>query len=122
MTIDPIKVSFLRGLLVAFSSNGQLVNYDEIRRLCRLNDEQVGAYLDEARKGLAQNDGEPDFCAIVVKTAGKPGRGWGDAASWASEVQAAHRFWADRKRMDNAAFEDTYKRLPAIPGLSAQDD
>jgi hypothetical protein len=84
MRVDHDKVLYLRGLLVAFASNGQLVNYDEIRRLARLSDEQVGTYLDEARKALA--DTEPDFCAIVVKTAGKPGQGWGDAAKWAQAV------------------------------------
>ncbi|MBI4525349.1 MAG: hypothetical protein HY695_16225 [Deltaproteobacteria bacterium] len=67
MKIDGDKVMFLRGLLAAFASNGQLVNYDEIRHLCRLSDEQIGTYLDEARKG--RGEGEPDFCAIVVKTA-----------------------------------------------------
>lgn len=66
MRVDRDKVLYLRGLLVAFASNGQLINYDEIRRLTRLSDEQVGTYLDEARKALA--DGEPDFCSIVVKT------------------------------------------------------
>lgn len=119
MKVDGDKVMFLRGLLAAFASNGQLLNYDEIRRLCRLSDEQVGTYLDEARKGRGQ--GDPDFYAIVVKTAGKPGPGWGDAAAWAQEVQRAHRFWGDRRRLDNAAFQERYGSLPAIPGRSNVD-
>jgi hypothetical protein len=116
MRIDQQKVTFLRGLLAAFASNGQLLNYDEMRRLCRLNDEQMGTYLDEARTGRAE--GEPDFCSIVVKTAGKPGHGWGDAGVWAQEVQKAHRFWGDRRRLDNTQFKERYGFLPAIPGLS----
>ena len=115
MKIDAEKVAFLRGLLVAFASNGQLVNYDEVRRLCRLNDEQMGGYLGAARTG--RSDGEPDFCAFVVKTAGKPGDKWGDVENWAAEVQKAYRFWADRKKLDNTAFQDKYGHLPAIPGL-----
>lgn len=116
MRVDPKKVIFLRGLLVAFASNNQLVNYDEIRRLCRLSDEQMGTYLNEARQALAE--GEPDFCSLVVKTAGKPGPGWGDLEAWAQEVQKTHRFWTDRKRLDNADFENIYHHLPAIPGPS----
>jgi hypothetical protein len=116
MKVDPDKVLFLRGLLAAFASNGQLVNYDEVRRLCRLNDEQMGTYLNHARKGRA--DGEPDFCAIVVKTKGKPGDGWGEPGAWAEEVQKSHRFWSDRKKLDNSQFEERYGSLPAIPGLS----
>jgi len=119
MRIDPERVIFLRGLLVAFASNAQLLNYDEMRRLCRLSDEQMGAYLDEARKALAE--GEPDFCAIVVKTAGKPGQGWGDAAIWAQEVQRSHRFGSDRRALDNGEFQARHGRLPAIPGLPASE-
>ena len=115
MKVDSDKVVFLRGLLAAFASNSQLVNYDEVRRLCRLNDEQMGTYLNHARKGRAES--EPDFCAIVVKTKGKPGDGWGDPATW-EEVQKSHRFWADRRKLDNSQFEERYGSLPAIPGLS----
>ena len=114
------KVSFISGLLVAFASNAQVINYDEIRRLSRLHDEQLGTYLDAARKGL--DEGEPDFCAIVVKTAGKPGLGWGDAEIWHKEVQRVHRFWADRRRLDNKDFEACHGKLPAIPGRSAAEE
>jgi hypothetical protein len=116
MNVDNEKVLFLRGLLVAFASNGQIVNYDDVRRLCRLNDEQMGTYLNHARKGLAEN--EPDFCAIVVKTKGKPGEGWGDPAAWVEQVQKSHRFWSDRRKLDNGEFEERYGKLPAIPGTS----
>jgi hypothetical protein len=56
-----------------------------------------------------------------VKMAGKPGIGWGDPAAWAQEVQRVHRFWSDRRRMDNAEFQDRYGSLPAIPGLGNAD-
>ena len=113
---DSDKVQFLRGLLAAFASNGQLVTYDEIRRLCRLSDEQLGEYLGAARDGRGPD--EPDFCAVVVQTAGKPGRRWGEPAAWAAEVQRAHRFWSDRRRLDNSEFEQAYGGLPTMPGLS----
>lgn len=55
----------------AFASNGQTVHYDEIRRLCRLSQEQLGAYLEEARRAMV-DAGQPDFCSIVsVKQAGR---------------------------------------------------
>ena len=115
MKINSEKVAFLRGLLAAFASNGQLVNYDEVRRLCRLNDEQMGAHLGRARQSRADN--EPDFCSFVVKTKGKPGEKWGDEAEWAREVQRAYRFWADRKNLDNDGFKKRYGILPTYPGL-----
>jgi hypothetical protein len=114
--LDWEKVAFIRGLLAAFASNGQLVSYDEVRRLSRLNDEQMGKYLGAARRARAE--GEPDFCAVVVGARGTPGDEWGDLANWPKECQRAHKFWADRKRMDNSEFEAIHGRLPAIPGLS----
>src|SRR2546428_647687 len=64
MKVDSEKVVFLRGLLVAFASNGQL-NYDEMRRLCRLNDEQMGSYLDATRKGRGR--ASPTFARLWSK-------------------------------------------------------
>lgn len=118
VNLDRERVMFLKGVLATLSSNRQLTNYDEIRRLCRLSDEQVGAYLDAARAD--RKESEPDFCSIVVKTAGKPGLGWGNAEEWAAEVQRAHRFWADRRRMDNSEFETCHGVLPSVPGLPNQ--
>ena len=117
MKVDREKTAFLRGLLAGFASSAQIVTYDEVRRLCRLSDEQLGSYLDDARKGRA--DGDPDFCAIVVKTGGMPGPGWGDLGKWAKEAQRVHRYWGDRRRLDNPEFQKRYKRLPAIPGLQS---
>jgi len=75
----------------------------------------MGTYLDEARKG--RGEGEPDFCSLVVKTAGEPGHGWGNLGAWAKEVQLTHQYWADRIGLDNADFEHEHGSLPAIPGL-----
>ena len=71
MKRDDKKLWFIRGILVATASNRQTITYDELRRLCRLNDEQIGTYLGKAREILSE--GEPDYCSIVVKTTGVPG-------------------------------------------------
>ncbi|MFN8092435.1 MAG: hypothetical protein U0599_09490 [Vicinamibacteria bacterium] len=118
MPLDQDRVMFLRGLLAAFASGHQVVTYDAIRRLCRLSDEQVGAYLDAARAGRGTN--EPDFCSIVVRTAGTPGAGWGDLSDWAAEVQRTHRYWSDRRRCDNTEFKQAYADLPSVPALRTE--
>jgi len=113
--MNKTKVDIVRGLLIAFASNGQIVDYDQIRRLARLHPTDVGEYLDEARKGL--NVGEPDFCAIVVNEDGVPGTGWGNTAHAAQEIVESHKYWHDRRFMNNVAFEKKYGALPEIPGL-----
>jgi hypothetical protein len=50
---DENRVAFLRGVLAALASTGQVVHYKEIRRLCRFSQEQLGTYLGEARKPLS---------------------------------------------------------------------
>lgn len=108
--LDENRVIFLRGVQAALASSGLVVHYDEIRRLCRLNQEQVGEYLDAARSSLLAA-GQPDFCAIVVNDGGWPGDGW------AKELREVHRFWKDRRAMDNRPFSDAHTNLPVIPGL-----
>ena len=76
--LDEGRVRFLRGVLAALASTGQVVTYDEIRRLCRLSQEQCGEYLGEARNRMLAAS-QPDFCAVVVNSSGSPGEGWGDA-------------------------------------------
>ena len=123
MTKDQVlerKVWFLRGLLVGLASSGQVVHYDEMRRLCRMNDTQLGTYLGEARKGLPSN--EPDFCAVVVNDSGTSGPGWGNAKDWAEALRAAHRWWRDRRFMDNTAFETAHGELPLFPGVKEECD
>jgi hypothetical protein len=73
--IDEHRLAFLRGVLAALASTGQVVHYDEIRHLCRLNQEQLGTYLGAARQPLV-DAGQPDFNAIVVKEEGWPGDGF----------------------------------------------
>lgn len=115
MEIDDNRLWFLRGVLAATASNRQTITYDEVRRLCRLNDEQLGTFLGKARKILDEN--EPDFCAIVVKTSGVPGELWGDPTEGPIEAIRAHQYWQDRRNMDNEPFEERYGSLPSVPGL-----
>lgn len=123
MTIDEHRLAFMKGVIATSASNGQLITYSQIRRLCRLSMEQVGAYLGEARRRVLLA-GQPDFCAIVVGDDGTPGQGWFDphvgatSRSWAAEVQRVHAFWRDRRCFDNTAFEAAYGELPAEPGLN----
>lgn len=121
--IDLHRLAFLRGVLAAFASTGQTVTYDEIRRLCRFNDEQLGTYLGQARRPLTKAE-QPDFCAVVIgDTTGWPGPRWSDnvdgtdPAEWAQELRRAHRFWKDRRNLDNPAFRKKWGKLPTIPGL-----
>lgn len=120
MTLDQNRVAFLRGVLAAFASTGQVVHYNEIRRLCRFSQEQLGAYLAAARSEL---EAQPDFCAIVVNDGGWPGDGWAkdakgtDPTEWAKELRRVHRFWRDRRALDNAEFAQAHGGLPAVPGL-----
>ncbi len=122
MTIDEHRLAFLKGVLAATASNGQIITYSQLRRLCRLSMEQVGAYLGEARRRVLSAE-QPDFCAIVVGDDGSPGSGWFDphanatSQRWAAEVQRVHAFWRDRKSLDNTAFEAAHGGLPAEPGL-----
>ncbi|MEZ4447552.1 MAG: hypothetical protein R3B72_51220 [Polyangiaceae bacterium] len=117
--MDQMRVQFMKGVLAALASTGQVVTYDEIRRLCRLAQEQCGEYLGEARKAMV-GAGQPDFCAVVVGASGTPGSGWGSADEWAQALRQAHEFWSDRRRMDNAEFRDKYGALPVEPGLPAE--
>jgi len=113
---DETRLTFLRGVLAAFASNGQVVHYDEVRRMCRFNKEQMGVALGNARRALRK--GEPDFCAIVVNDSGEPGVGWWRGSTeWPSELRRVHQYWAKRRRLDNPSFRAVYGGLPSVPGL-----
>lgn len=123
MNIDPHRLAFLKGVIAGLASTGELIAYSELRRLCRLSQEQLGSYLGAARKRLLE-EGQPDFCAIVVgDDSGVPSEKWydphpGDGASyWAKEVHRAHKFWRDRRSRDNLDFKEEHGSLPAEPGL-----
>jgi hypothetical protein len=45
MTIDEHRLAFLKGILAASATSGQLITCSQLRRLCRLNMEQLGRYL-----------------------------------------------------------------------------
>ncbi len=110
----PGKVAFIRGVCIFAASHGIDIRYDELRRLARLSDEQLGAYLGASRQGLAP--GEPDHCAMVVSTNGTPGLAWGDLNTWARERARAISFYSARRGLDNAAFEQLWGFLPTFPG------
>jgi hypothetical protein len=121
MALDQNRIVFLRGVLAAFASNWQVVHYNEIRRLCRFSQEQLGEYLDAARQPLVQA-GLPDFNVIVVNDQGWPGDGWTspgptDPKVWAQNLRATHIYWRDRKQMDNTEFEQEHGMVPPVPGL-----
>lgn len=116
MKVGENKLWFLRGVLVATCSNRQTITYDEVRRLCRLNDEQLGTYLGEARQLLRED--EPDYCAVVVKTKGVPGESWGDPKEGPGQAIKAHQYWQDRRHHDNQDFTEIYGSLPSVPGLA----
>jgi len=122
MALHQNRVIFLRGVLAAFASNGQVVHYNEIRRLCRFSQEQLGEYWEAARKPLVDG-GQPDFNAIVVSDQGWPVDGWTsprptDPKTWAKTLRATPILWRDRKQMANAEFESIHGRAPAVPGLT----
>jgi len=118
MKVDSNKLWFIRGVLVATCANRQTITYDELRRLCRLNDEQLGTYLGKARKILSKD--EPDYCSVVVKTTGVPGESWGNQEEGPAAAIKAHQYWQDRRNLDNKEFEKAYGSLPTIPGLSSE--
>jgi hypothetical protein len=108
------KVWFLRGLLVGVAMVGREVTYDQVRRLVRLSDRQVGEYLNAARQILLP--GEPDVCASVVKTTGGVGKGFGPESQRVAELLKARAYWQDRAELDNADFVSAHQTLPSLPG------
>ena len=108
------KIWFLRGILVALAVVGHELTYDQLRRIMRLSDRQVGPYLGSARAWLLPS--EPDVCASIVKSLGTPGAGWGQVASWAAELQRVRDYWQDRAKLDNEDFRAKYRALPSLPG------
>jgi len=115
MKINQDKVQFLRGILIAHASMGATITYEELRRLARLTLEQCGPYLEEARSVL--RPGEPDFCAVAIKTAGQPGTGFGhlSLAQWEAELQKVFQYWKDRRANNNDPFVNIHGALPPIP-------
>jgi hypothetical protein len=114
--IDENRVAFLQGVLAAVASSGGVMHYSEVRRLCRFSQEQPSEYLGVARTPMISAN-QPDFCAVVVNDSGWPGDGWGKPDVWPAELRRAHRYWQDRRRMDNTEFVAEYGDVPAIPGL-----
>lgn len=76
--------------------------------------QQMGEFLEAVKANLGPN--EPDITALVVKTIGRPGVGWGNVNLWAQTVQDVWEYWEDRSRMDNEDFVMKRGALPANPG------
>jgi hypothetical protein len=113
------KIWFLRGILVACAAVGHYLTYDQLRRLMRVSDQQLGQYLKEAKGKTVF--GEPDISSMIIKTLGRPGYGWGDISVWASAFEEACQYWHDRMTMDNSNFTEKYRNLPSFPGLSEDE-
>lgn len=91
--------------------------YDEFRRLGQLSYQQMGEFLDAIKAELGP--GEPDLSALVIKTIGRPGVGWGNVNNWELEVQKVWDYWTDRSTLDNEPFVLRRGALPMIPGTLA---
>jgi len=108
------KVLYILGVLIATASKGDTITYDELRRLARLSDRQLGTYLGTTR-GLLKH-GEPDLCAVVIKDVGTPGWGWGNLAQWQAALASVHAYWQDRRQLDNGPFAAKHGDVPSVPG------
>ena len=111
------KTLFILGVLIATASKGDTITYDEVRRLSRLSDRQLGTYLGMVRQLLQK--GEPDLCAVVVKDIGTPGIGWGNLVNWQNELRMVHSYWMDRRALDNTPFATKHGDVPSVPGTLA---
>ena len=111
--IDPQRLWFLRGVLAALASSGQVVPRDEICRLCDLDEAQTAAALDAARAG--QYEDEPDFRVIVVNDAGWSGGASGLPEGWLARLRDAQGYWRDRRNMEDNAFRKEWGHTPTFP-------
>src|SRR6266568_336649 len=111
--IDPQRLWFLRGVLAALASSGEVVPHDEIRRLCNLDVAQAAAALKAARAG--QYEDEPDFRVIVVNDAGWSGEASGPPEAWPAMLRDAQGYWRDRRNMEDDAFRREWGHTPTFP-------
>ena len=103
---------FIRGVMAALASSGQVVDCEEIARLCRLSREQVRAYLRAAGRG--QYEDEPDFSDIVLSEGGSPREGM-DPREWSARLHDAQRYWRDRRSLDDESFKREWGDTPTFP-------
>jgi hypothetical protein len=112
MRTHKARVFFLRGILAALASGRSTIEYNELRRLCGLNKQQVGTYLKAVR--ATGKRGEPDLSALAVsRTTGMPSRDWGDLREWPKEKKRVFTYWTDRRLLNKAPFRGKHGVLPA---------
>jgi hypothetical protein len=112
MRVRDGRVVFLRGLLAGLASGRRTIKYNDMRRLCGLNKQQVGAYLKAVRAMGKKN--EPDLSALVVSgNTGMPTRDWGDLKQWPAEKKRVFAYWTDRRRLNKDSFVSKHAVLPA---------
>jgi hypothetical protein len=113
MRVSKNRVLFLRGILAGLASVKGTIEYNEVRRLCGLNKQQVGRYLKAAR-AMGSKD-EPDLSALVVgRTTAMPSREWGDLKQWPRERRRVFKYWTDRRRLNKEPFRRAHGVMPAI--------
>ena len=110
--IEAERLWFIRGIMAALASSGQVVDCEEIARLCRLSGEQVRAYLRAAGRG--QYEDEPDFSDIVLSEGGSPREGM-DPREWSARLHDAQRYWRDRRSLDDESFKREWGDTPTFP-------
>jgi hypothetical protein len=109
------RLWFLRGVLAAFASSGEVVQLGEICKLCRLRPEEASTYLEAARQGLHED--EPDFCDVIAaETGGGAGTPRGPSGKWPARLRDAHQYWRDRRYLEDQEFEKEWSWLPTFPG------
>ena len=110
--IESERLWFLRGVMAALASSGQVADFAEIRRLCRFTAEQARAYLRAAGRG--QYEDEPDFRDIVLDEGGCPREGV-DPRRWSARLHEAQRYWRDRRNLDDDGFRREWGDTPTFP-------
>ena len=116
---DDERVVFLRGVLVAFASNRQILPYDQARRFLGTSKQEIGSLLRSAAEPFIAA-GQPDISAIVVNAAGTrtaDSTGPVSAEAAAEQVRRVHDYWEARRHLDNDDFKDGLGKgeVPAFP-------
>ncbi|MFT3923977.1 MAG: hypothetical protein QM778_15695 [Myxococcales bacterium] len=111
--VDSRRVSFLQGMLVAFASAGQIVDFEELRRLCGCPEAEFVTLLEAARAPVRRAQ-QPDYSAVVISSSGLPA-GFRDLEHWDEELVAAHRYWTDVRNLTAEELVAAHGSLPAVP-------
>jgi hypothetical protein len=112
-TLDPERVSFLQGLLVGLASAGQIIDFEELRKLCGCSQPEFIPLLEAARAPM-RAAGQPDCSAIVISSSGLPA-GFRDLELWDEELMRAHHYCMDLRNLTEDEFEAAHGARPAVP-------